>query len=523
MLNQEGGGLFQPEVFEDWIFSPDGLRRVDGLKEYPGEGTTGTTDDWVGQVHNDGEIWSATLWSAYLAAGGNSSSSATRATTRKEFLRTLILHHFKLNTDATMPEAAEALLDQNAEDEQTQGRQVIALLDSFHDRNILRVADNVDLWIKNKTGHTGAETVSSPFWNSPDVWIRNNDDNGVTHQAPEFGQDNWFYARVRNRGTQSCRVFAVTFEVKIWQGTQFVYPNDFIPATATAVGFNLPAGGEQIVKARWPASEVPSAGSHGCLLVSAYSPTDEALTGRYVWEDNNLAQKNLTIVDLQPDDSAEISFKLGNVLLRKPKLFRIEILRPAGLEGLEVAVVHPNRAVAAHLNRSIERSTIKPVSRPGWASIGRPGRVTTQPTSTVNPRPVLTAIENARFRIGTLGNIDVDNEGLEINLAPGSEIFPDQPGEPKANGVGEEQLDPNFADADVVIEDNDRGHSIIRFQPGRLVGFPFELSPRYNVPMKLRVKAPAKSRRGDSYEVHLVQRDRRGQVVGGITVQINIV
>ena len=70
ILHQEGGGLFQPEVFEDWILAPAGLRRVDGVKQYPGEGTTGTTGDWVNQVHSDGEIWSATLWSAYLAAGG---------------------------------------------------------------------------------------------------------------------------------------------------------------------------------------------------------------------------------------------------------------------------------------------------------------------------------------------------------------------------------------------------------------------------------------------------------------------
>ncbi len=526
IFNQEGGGLFQPEVFEDWIFGPAGLRQVDGLKEYPGEGTTGTTGDWVNQVHADGEIWSATLWSAYLAAGGNSSSTATRATTRKEFLRSLILHHFKLNTDATMPEAAEALLTQNAEDPQTLGRQVIPMLDSFHDRNILSVANNVDLWLKDKPSHTGAETVTNPFWNSPDVWIRNSDDNGTSHQAPEFGQDNWFYARVRNRGSQPCRAFAVTFEIKIYQGLQFVYPNDFIPATATAVGFNLPAGGEQIVKALWPKSEVPSAGSHGCLLVSAYSATDEALAGKRVWEDNNLAQKNLTIVDLLPNDTADITFRFGNVLVRRPELFRIEVVRPVGLEALEVAIVHPNRAVVAHLSRTIERITTRPPGRLGTpGTIGGIGGIALRRAIAVERRPVLTAIEPARFRIGTAGGIgfDQDDDGLELNLAPGSEIFPHPPVDAEAGEASEEPLDPNFANAEVTIEEDDRGHGVIRFQPGRLVGFPFELAPRLHIPLKLRVKAPANSRRGDTHEVNLIQRDRRGRVVGGITVQINIV
>ena len=53
---------FQREVFEDWVFAPYGLRRVDGTKKYP--------TNWVDEEHDDGEIWSAALWDIYRTIGG---------------------------------------------------------------------------------------------------------------------------------------------------------------------------------------------------------------------------------------------------------------------------------------------------------------------------------------------------------------------------------------------------------------------------------------------------------------------
>jgi len=546
IYHQEHGGMYQPEVFEDWIFADvGGLRRVDGIKQYPGEGTTGTTGNWQGQFHSDGEIWSATLWNAYLANGGNSSNSNVRATTRKEFLRTLVLHHNKLNTDATMPEAAQAMLEQNVEDPDTQGRQVRALLDSFHDRNILRSSSGVDLWIMDKPGDTGTELTTSPFWRSPDLWIRNSDDGGTSHQAPEFGQDNWFYARVRNRGTQTARAFAVSFEVKIYQGTQFVYPQDFLPATATAVGFNLPPGGSTIVKARWPRSEVPAAGAHGCLLANAYCATDDALAGKHVWEDNNLAQKNLTIVDLQPNTSTDITFQIGNVLSANAKLFRLELRRPEGLEALGVTIVHPNAAVVEALATSAqtfelaERPSLSGAIEVPVAGEGFGGVLTALERE--RP-PVLTVLENSRFHLGLVETVNRGvglDEGLEISLAPGSVIkgSADAGTVPGHTGGAEEEDmdDAEFFRDDTTLTTSasanaqvDAGEGRLRistgiaFNPGQLVGLPVAIPPRNQTKLKLQVSAPESSRRGDVHTVDLLQRDKKGRVVGGISVQINV-
>jgi hypothetical protein len=66
------------------------LRRVDGEKKYP--------RDFVGQVHADGEIWSACLWQLRQALG------------RPAAERLIIAHHWLLNRWAGFEDAANALL-----------------------------------------------------------------------------------------------------------------------------------------------------------------------------------------------------------------------------------------------------------------------------------------------------------------------------------------------------------------------------------------------------------------------------
>src|SRR5262245_17577394 len=250
----ERAGGFQREIFEDWCFadtSIHGLRRVDGTKVYP--------TDWHNEEHDDGEIWSAALWNTYRTIGGDSMNAGEREAAGDALLKTLILSHHSVAADASMPDGAEALMDTNAELDDFRGKHLIQMLNSFHDRGLLRSpASGVDLWIRDAVGDPGVNLFTGPtFWNSPDLWIRNSNDNGTTHQEPEFGQDNWFHARVRNRGTQTARAFVVTFNVKPWAGTEFVYPGDWIPYISAAVGYNLAPGASVVVKAKWPKALVP--------------------------------------------------------------------------------------------------------------------------------------------------------------------------------------------------------------------------------------------------------------------------
>ncbi len=525
----ECGSIFQPEVFEDWIFGanpPDGashtgpgLRRVDGTKTYPGEDTIGNTGDWVSSWHKNGEIWSACLWDAYLAGGGESSSATNRVQARKKFLRSLILHHFKMVGDESMPEAAELLLETNAEDKEILGKQLMPLVDALHDRNILASDDGVDLWIKDKADHTGTENISGAFWNSPDLWIRNQEDDVEAHEAPEYGQDNWFYARVRNRGTGTARAFVVTFEVKIWQGTQFKYRSDFIPFVSAAVGFDLGPGESQVVKACWPKELVPGAGSHGCLLVSAYCPTDEAVLDKHVWEDNNLAQKNLTIVDLKPDQSTDVSFRVGH-LLNPAQTFRIEAHRPYRSEKLEFSIWHNNKQLAQQIYHSVERLGSIGVGTGVIPGGGRP----------IGVQPTLTMLEPVRMSLNVRnlgGDVPDDAADMEMRLAAGSEIYARVAGDgtPVTGGDADAIMsDEEFLSTQAeLVEGDDANSSSIRLQPLPVAGFPVTLRRRLSPTLKLKIKAPADAKPGDRHRIDVVQRDVRRQIVGGITIEVNII
>ncbi|MBO9564467.1 MAG: hypothetical protein J7621_16905 [Niastella sp.] len=225
------------------------------------------------------------------------------------------------------------------------------LVDAFHRfvYNLPNPSPAPDLWIKDNAPDPGGNFTDGAFWDSPDLWIRNQDDGLTTHQAPEYGQDNWFYARVRNKAaTGTARHFVVTFNAKSFAGTEFVYPGDFLPCIAAKAEFDLGPGETRIVKARWPRSKVPPAGTHSCLLASVISRNDHPASGLHAWEHNNLAQKNLTIVNLQPDMFIIIPFVLINVLLGQEDRHELEIWRDSRVTDYPVSIVHPSKDFFSH-------------------------------------------------------------------------------------------------------------------------------------------------------------------------------
>ena len=89
-------GGFQDLCIADWdatsysTTNPPCLRRLDGTKHYP--------EDIVGEVHDDGEIWSAALWQIRVAIG------AAKADT------VILQHHFLLTVNTSFNQAANALV-----------------------------------------------------------------------------------------------------------------------------------------------------------------------------------------------------------------------------------------------------------------------------------------------------------------------------------------------------------------------------------------------------------------------------
>jgi len=488
----ERGGGFQREFFEDWIFGSTALkalRRVDGTKVYP--------TDWHNEEHDDGEIWSAALWNIYRTIGGDSLNAATRVAAANALLKTVILSHHSVAANATMPDGAEAVMNTNAAMPEFRGKHLMQMLDSFHARGLLRSPAGVDLWIKDDPSHTGANVFGGTFWNSPDLWIRNANDNGTTHQTPESGQDNWFYARVRNRGTQTARAFVVTFNVKPWAGTEFVYPGDWIPFISAAVGYNLAPGASTIVKARWPKAMVPPVGTHACWLASVYTPVDPIPSGKHVWEYNNLAQKNMAIVNAIPGDTLTFAFQVGSQFLQTAGRSTLEVKRAAAFSTLPISLFTKDPNVFAPL-------------RGDAGDVGENG-ATAEPVAPLPP--TIRFLDSARVEIKQGAS-----RAVRLNLGRGSTL--DLETSPEAERTGDLDFEEEMLDAKPVTDAT--GISTVAIAPGILGRLPISLLPRSPVEVGLKLQVPANTKAGDVIDLDVVQRDSRNNVIGGVAMQVRV-
>lgn len=189
--------------------------------------------------------------------------------------------------------------------------------------------------IRDNLADTGTVASAGAFWNSPDIWCRTSAPAGDAgalpanygtagpHLSPIRGQSNWIYARVRNGGTAPSLDAWVRLSVTHFPGMEFTYPTSFqptngpgdpLPSPMTPGTYfigeaklsAIPPGGEQIVNVEWPVGLIPPedvltpSGTvvwHPCLLAEVTPHDGPAATGNHVWDDNNLAQKNISIVN----------------------------------------------------------------------------------------------------------------------------------------------------------------------------------------------------------------------------------
>ncbi|NOZ55092.1 MAG: HAD hydrolase-like protein [Gammaproteobacteria bacterium] len=356
---------------------------------------------------------------------------------------------------------------------------------------------NIDLWYRDATDHTGSNVYSgSRFWDSPDLWIRNSDDNGTTHQSPEFGQDNFFHARIYNRGNGIVRDFSAIFEVKEWAGTNFIYPNDYLPFIASASGANLAPGESTVVKARWPAARIPPQDTHACWVSAILADRDQPVVGRQVWRHNNLAQKNLTIVNLLPGDLITIPFRVAHLSSHTSELLRIELHRPRKWKHVaaEFVTTHGN---------SVEM-------------LWKRGHEVKQQFSNVSGSKYQEGAE-VEFLSHTKIRLNTKNSfaSTRLNLVPGSRFkmveFNQQA---SANNV---RLSPVSAE----LLPSPAG-AVIRINPATVAGFTTMSRPLRNESLGLRLHAPQNSKVGDSFTIDVIERNKTNQIVGGIAVQVRI-
>lgn len=108
---------------------------------------------------------------------------------------------------------------------------------------VLYDGGTTDIYIKDNPLDMGNQpnNTASNMWNSPDIWIRNTDDNGTEHQNPVYSatSPNYMYINVRNK---SCGTSAGTQTLKLYwakAGTSLSWDYSW-------VGNNFPNNGPKL-------------------------------------------------------------------------------------------------------------------------------------------------------------------------------------------------------------------------------------------------------------------------------------
>ena len=182
-----------------------------------------------------------------------------------------------------------------------------------------------DLMLRNTLADDGKTVTIDSIDDSPDIWVRNsppeNDLNAQPakfeiagpHQNPKAQQDCWIYTRISNRGTEPSLDAWVRFYVASYQGSEFEFPQDWEASNGSStidhagtyfigeIGLDsIDARDNLIVNIRWPSSLIPpKLNSNGDLwnprILVEITPQDGPLEGTTVRENNNLAQKTVSI------------------------------------------------------------------------------------------------------------------------------------------------------------------------------------------------------------------------------------
>jgi hypothetical protein len=221
----------------------------------------------------------------------------------------------------------------------------------------------LDLMVRNSEEDDGTEpdTTTEYLWRSPDIWVRNQNDgrNIQEHQNPEYDPNNpnYVYVRVTNN---SCVTSSGNDILKLYwaKANTALFWDDYwtgdIIINGVSMGdevaaLNIPVlepGQEAIIEYEW---DVPNPQDyiginpnpwHFCLLSRVVS-TDDPMTfpeitaiTQNVKNNNNIAWKNTTVVDIFPNTPSQIG---GVVAISNPfsiiKAFNLQFVKGTNEPG----------------------------------------------------------------------------------------------------------------------------------------------------------------------------------------------
>jgi hypothetical protein len=177
-----------------------------------------------------------------------------------------------------------------------------------------------DLWIKDSPADNGEQGLRAPWWTSPDILVDAFPFDGAPDLNPYFDHPNRIWAVVRNRTNQHVDNVYVRF---YWADPAAGLPpaswNLITSPPPNPVGPYSIDGDSSIETdyVEWTPSAAPS---HQCLLAIAYindNPQDSNNPDPIVYPfeipwDNNIAQRNVEVMEMGNGSSGGFSIQVGN-------------------------------------------------------------------------------------------------------------------------------------------------------------------------------------------------------------------
>lgn len=371
--------------------------------------------------------------------------------------------------------------------------------------DMFRALDAADAFVRDWPGDNAVEPSSPPggnFWTFSDIVVRGSDDSVFNPGDPsqssnvERGQTNYIYVRVTNNGSADARNVTVGVRITPYVGLQFVYPADWTatdathvsPTPVTAAFPSIAAGASAIAKFTISSAQVATLWGwisgmnwHPCLLAVATADNDYAFstanTGgtSLVVRRNNLAQRNLSVIDVVAGAAVTFPFIAGN---------------------------------RADEQRSLELVIDRRRLDPGialWLVLDDDGRAF--------PELDLTHAD-ARDGRGDDGIVFLERTKVEATLGGCRGILTLAKGSRFDCGHGRTRRDAAVLDGEIAIRDGRPGVDV----RGELTVLRIAKEPGELLPLAMRLLVPAEAATGASYQISVAQRDEREQIVGGATV-----
>jgi hypothetical protein len=203
-------------------------------------------------------------------------------------------------------------------------------------------ASLADVYIRDNVDDAGETPSEGNKFNSPDIWLRYNDDGQEGHQIARPGETNWLYVRAWNLGPQVATGVSATLYQAL--ASPSIWPEDW-QTLGEAEFDDIPVGESAMTSLAWTP---PDSGPH-CFFARISSAEDPVQHEWSVRNDNNVAQKSLIVLRIKPGAKARFRFFM-HAPPGDTALMNLDIDRRTFEKGrVELQMVGPERGRSVRL------------------------------------------------------------------------------------------------------------------------------------------------------------------------------